>query len=473
MRKSTTKFLGILLALVMVIASFAACGKSAEETTQDDVATPAPVEEAAEEATATPEPTEAPKNLNGLSVEVANWWISDPPPEPSNQREEDTQAYREEIMSKYNFTIKEVNLGTWNEYQEIVVSSIMSGAPAADVFFMDQRFVAAPLQQGLLYPLNTLENFDFTEEKWNQTVKELMTVDGNVYGMASGRMEPRLGVFFNKRLFEEANLDPNLPYDLQAKGEWTWEKFEEICSKLTRDTNNDGTPDVYAMASFSVEFFRGAVFSNNAQFVGKDENGQFYNATGDANFLEALEWGISLYDKGYHMPRPEDSEWNWFTQPFIEGKVAMQCAEQYMVSTYKDMADDWGFVIFPKGPRGEMMTVFTENIVVMPAGIDKQLAEDIAFAYNLYTEPTPGYEDEDWKTNYYSLFRDSRAVDETLDLFYKPGHGVISYLPMIPGLDYGDVCYDLDARALTPAETVEKVQQLWQTFIDQANGKNQ
>jgi hypothetical protein len=46
----------------------------------------------------------------------------------------------------------------------------------------------------------------------------------------------------------------------------------------------------------------------------------------------------------------------------------------------------------------------------------------------------------------------------------------MSYLPLISGIDYGDVCYDLDARALTPAESVEKVQQQWQSFLDTANG---
>ena len=37
-------------------------------------------------------------------------------------------------------------------------------------------------------------------------------------------------------------------------------------------------------------------------------------------------------------------------------------------------------------------------------------------------------------------------------------------------VDYGDVTYDLDARALTPVEAVEKVQSQWQTYIDEANG---
>ena len=171
------------------------------------------------------------------------------------------------------------------------------------------------------------------------------------------------------------------------------------------------------------------------------------------------------------MPQPEGSEWDWFIQAFIDGKVAMQCAEQYKVGTWKDMDDDWGFVIFPKGPKGEMMTVFTENTVVMPATLDKERAEDVAFAYNLYTETTPGYEDEDWKTQYYTLFRDARAVEETLPLFYEPGHGTISLLAMIPGIDYGDVTYDLDAGALSPKEAVEKVQAQWQAHINASNGE--
>lgn len=474
MKSSLKKLLGILLTVALLLSMFTACGgKTEEDTTADNAVTTAPTEAEEEvKATATPSPvpTEPPIDLEGMEITIGNWWATDPPAEPTNQREEDTLKYREEIMAKHNFTIKEVNLGTWNEYQEIVVSSIMSGDPAADIFVMDQQFMAAPLQQGLLYPLNTLENYNFAEEKWNKEVLELMTFDGNVYGMAHGRMEPRLGVFFNKRLFEEANIDPELPYNLQASGEWTWDKFKELAVQLTRDINNDGTPDVYGLASFSVDWFRGCVFSNNAQFVGKDDAGKFYNASGEANFLEALEWGRSFYDEGLHMPQPEGSNWDWFISAFSEGKVAMQCAEEYKVGTWKDMADDWGFVIFPKGPKGEMMTVFTENIVVMPAGVDKELAEKVAFAYNLYTETTPGYEDEDWKSGYYSAFRDARAVEETLPLFYEPGHGTMSYLPLISGLSYGDVTYDLDAGATTPAETVEKVQQLWQTFIDQANG---
>lgn len=460
MKKNLHKLLAVVLASTMV-ASMSGCGKSGKTVSND--ATPTKSSEAT--------PTEKPRDLGGMDVTLANWWEPATPVEPANQKEEDTLKYRNEMQKKYNFKFKVTNIGSWGEYQEIVVSSIMSGNPAANVFVMDQSFVGAPLGQGLLYPLNTIKSFNgFKDVKWNQKVKDLMTFDGNTYGMATGRMEPRLGIFWNKRLFEEAGLDPELPYDLQKSGEWTWDKFTEIAKKLTRDTNNDGTPDVYALQSFSVDWFRGCVTSNGAHFITKDSTGKFVNATGDANFLEALKWGRSFMDQKLTMPQPKGSSWDWFIQAFKEGKVAMQCAEEYKVGTWKDMDDDWGFVIFPKGPKGEMMTVFGENIVVMPAGVDADKTDKAAFAYDLWTNETPGYKDADtWKENYYKNFRDSRAVDETLPLFYEEKHGTLDPLPLVPGLSYGDITYSLDAGQSTPQECVEKVSTLWKTFIDKAN----
>lgn len=475
-RRYWKKIFGLILISTMLIFALSACSKGGDDAGAPDPTT-VPVVATDDEASdmdeepATPTPTPEPKDLKGQTIVIADWWTTDPNPEPKNTREEDTYRYREEFMDEYNFTITRENIGAFGEYQEIVITSIMAGDPAADVFVMHAEHpISALLQQNLLYPLDTLENFDFTEEKWNTAVTEMLSMDGHVYGMATGRMEPRLGVFWNKRLFEEAGIDPNLPYDLQAKDEWTWEALEDLAKRNTRDLDNDGIPDVYGIASFSKDFFRGCVFSNGAEFIGY-KDGKFYNATSDPKFLKALEWGWSLYEKGYHHPLPDPQlDWQWFLPTYIEGKAAMQCAEQYKVNNYKDMEDDWGFVIFPKGPSGEMMTAFTNNTDVMPVTLDKERAEDVAFAYNLYTNVTPGYEDEDWKTQYYPLFRDARAVEETLPLFYEPEHGIISKLFMIPGIDYGDVTYDLDAGALSPAETVEKVQANWQAFIDEANG---
>lgn len=472
MKNNFKRFMGLVLISIMTMAMLAACSKDKKDDAGEEKKDPVVTEAPSSGGEETPTPTEeVVKDLQGASVVIGNWWEQDPAPEPTTQLEEDTLAYREEIMEKYNFTVATKNLGTWGEYQEIMITSTMAGAPMADVFIMDASFVAAPLAQGLLYPLDTIENFDFTEEKWNDEVLDMMTFGDTVYGMKAGRLEPRLGVFFNKRLLEEAGIDPEEPYNLQANGTWTWEAFEEMLNKTTRDTNNDGTPDTYGMASFSVDYFKAAVFSNDAEFISKDSSGLFVNGTGSANALEALQWARGLYDKGYTMPQPEGSNWDWFIAAFKDSNVAFTAAEQYKVGTWAEMADDWGFVIFPKGPNGDMVTVFNENITVMPAGMDPARAEDVAFVYDLFTNDTPGHEDTDWRTNYYPSFRDTRSVDETLTLFYEPGHGKMNLMTLVDGVAMGDIAYGLDGGTATPAEQIETVQGTWQTFIDAANGK--
>lgn len=462
----------LMLTLAMVVLNLAGCGEKKDSVETDSKVTPTetatvdPTAEPTEEATATP--TEEPaRDLGGIEVTIGNWWAGEPA-EPTTTYEEELAAYREEIQKTYNFTIKEVNIGGWGEIQELFSTSVMANDPAASIFVLDSSFVPALLNQGLFYPVNEIPSFDFTEEKWNKSVSDTMTFAGKQYGFAVGA-EPRTGVFFNKRLFEDAGLSPDLPYDLQKSGEWTWAKFEELCQKLTRDVDNDGVVDTYALASFSKDYFTAAVYSNNAKFVGKDDNGMFYNATNEPNFLEALQWARSMYDKGYTMPQPEGSEWNWFTAAFHDGQVAMRVAEEYNKGSLSDMEDDWGFVMFPAGPHGEMISILRENILVIPSCYDAETADKIAFAYNLYTEPLEGYEDADnWKLSYYSAYRDERAVDETLDRM-KNGPSVLRTDAYVYGLETGDIVYDLDAGAATPAEKIEAVQQTWDALIADAN----
>ena len=484
MRKNGKKLTAIMMTLAMA-STMTACGGDAD-TGNETPTTAANGSESTGGSTggntdkpADPTPTEAVeevpekyRDLGGMEIIIADWWSSGEEEEPKNAQEEATQAYRKEIQQKYNFKIVQKSIGGWGDHQETFTLSTMANTPAAQIFVMDQQFVAKPLANNLFYDLATLECFDFTEEKWNDNVVNLMTQGEHVYGMATGKSEPRGGIFWNKRLFEEAGLDPDLPYDLQANGEWTWQKFEELCEKLTVDKDNDGTIDTYALASFSVDMFKLAAASNNATFIGIDENGKYYNATNTPEFLEAMQWGVGLVEKGYEMPAPADSEWDWFISAFHDVKVAMTFAEQHKVSNWADMEDDWGFVMAPAGPKGQSKTVFADNIVVVPACLDEETANKVAFAYNLYTNPTPGYEEEDdWMTGYYTRFRDERAVDETLVMMYEEGRGEAWYLPLVYGTSYGDICYNIYALANTPAEKIEEVAGTWASLIEDANNK--
>ena len=264
-------------------------------------------------------------------------------------------------------------------------------------------------------------------------------------------------------------------YTLDDLTDITWSKFEEYCKKLTVDADGDGKTDQYALASFSKYYLPMCAANNNATFVSRDKDGSYQNATGSKEFLEAMNWGMSLMDKGYIMPKPDGAAWDWYKAAFRDGEVAMQTAEVYEISAFASMEDDWGFVMFPYNEKNKGATNKTtpnDNIVVMPSCFSAEEAEKIAFAYDLYTEATPGYDlDDAWKQTYYDQFRDDRAVDETLTMMHEQEHIQTSYLPLINDLDYGDFCYAVYAGATTPAKKIEAISSKWDSKISDMNKK--
>lgn len=468
------KYAAAFLAATTVLGSLAACGgdtnTGADPTKAPDAtATQAP---STPDATATPAPTEVPaRDLGGMEIIIGDHWSPEEPAAPQNAQEEATLAYRQSIMEKYNFKMQQKGIAGWGEMTDTCTNSILANDPAAQVFVLDSSFVAKPMSNGLFYDLATLEEFDFTEDKWNQGVLAQMTVGDSIYGMSSGKTEARLGVFWNKRLFEEAGLDPDLPYDLQASGEWTWSKFKEICGQLTRDTNADGVIDTYAMGNFGPDICKGLIASKGTELV-TVVDGKFVNNSGSQEVLDALNFAKELGDAGYEMPQPADSQWDWYKAAFSDGWFAMQFNETYMAGqNWKDMEDDFGFVCVPKPDGADSYhTIFNENIVVIPSCYDAETASKIAFAYNLWTNPTPGYEEEgDWKDTYYTRFRDERAVDETLEIFFSEGVGDFEHLPLVYGLSYGNIAYSYPFASQTPAEKIEEIKGTWDAAIAEAN----
>lgn len=411
-------------------------------------------------------------DLGGMKISIGDWYTSDEVGESEYAKA--TEDYRKEIMDKYNFEIKRETKYSYQDQQETYVNGVMSNSPSCQLFYLYQEMVSAPLMKGLMYDLGSLPEFDFKEEKWNQTVVELMSIGNGIWGMNT-EAEPRGGVFFNKRMLKEAGIDEDEPYDLQADGKWTWDKFEEYCKKLTVDSDGDGKTDQYALASFSKYYLPMCAANNNATFVSRDDKGNYVNATGTKEFLKAMNWGMSLYNKGYIMPKPDGANWDWYKAAFRDGEVAMQTAEVYEISAFSTMEDDWGFVMFPYNQDNKEATNKTtpnDNIIVMPSCYDQEEAEKIAFAYDLYTEPTPNYDlDDAWKETYYEQFRDERAVNETLSMMREDEHKQTSYLPLISDLDYGDFCYAVYAGATTPAKKIEAISSSWDSKINDMNKK--
>jgi ABC-type glycerol-3-phosphate transport system substrate-binding protein len=424
------------------------------------------------------------RDLGGMDIVIGNWWGNWDAfaMEGSSAEEERTVEWRRKIQQDGNFKIREANISSWDEMPQVAATSILASQPAASIFVLQPSWVVALYNQGLLYPVSDCPSVDFSQRTpvdWNVDTQNGFTFDGKSYAFSVGygSSQHADGVYWNKRLFEEAGLDPDLPYDMQKAGTWTWDAYLDICRKLTRDTNNDGQVDIYAIASAPNASIGAILASNKAAYVERDSSGKFINGTTTPAFLQALQFANRLYTEGVVKPWPQSAEWNWWASDFHDGRVAMRIDAQYIANDLQDMVDDWGFVLVPKGPSAsDYHYVSDEVICAIPSSFSAEEADKILYAYYLWQTPAPGNDTspDAWKTTSYNTYRDARAVDETLTMIRDPKYGGQKYVTFIPGFDDYAIAGGLWGDGTSsnwgdPAQLIEANSQAYEYSLSQVN----
>lgn len=415
-------------------------------------------------------------DLGGIHVILADWWSGDDweKTPASGPAEEDTRAWHKWTQKTYNYTmIQKQATGSWDSHPQFVSNYCLTGGKENYVFTIDGRSALTGMRADLFYDLSKLDNIDWSNPKWASGTEKMLVKGKSFYAMRPLAPEPRGGVFFNKRLLEEAGISAETPYDLQKAGNWTWETFEQLVAKCTYDSDNDGVIDAWGMANSSTEFAPLACMSNGMPMIGKDANGKYINNVGTDQCLEALAWCAHMATN-YEMPQPEGSEWNWMYPAFINGQVAFLADQEYMAQNngeFSGMEDDWGFVCFPLGPKGDgkYRTLHNDNMYIIPSCYDDARAAAVAKAFDFWSDLTPGYDSPDsWKEPFYSCFRDPRAVDETLQ--YMRDTPNPRYDTLIPGINYmGDVIWVTYPGYVTPQQAYEDTKNVWAGLLKDAN----
>ena len=134
------------------------------------------------------------------------------------------------------------------------------------------------------------------------------------------------------------------------------------------------------------------------------------------------------------------------------------------------MTDEYGFVCIPKGPRmDDYMNVAAPNPIAIPACYDPDKAWKIAFAYNLYTDPVPGWEDyEGWQTDFMNYGFDLEALDYTIPRMID--NIVVTYDGLIQNIDTGNgFTWNIHWEGVSTC--VERVRDAWKSYIDATNAR--
>ncbi|RDU22301.1 sugar ABC transporter substrate-binding protein [Anaerosacchariphilus polymeriproducens] len=169
-------------------------------------------------------------------------------------------------------------------------------------------------------------------------------------------------MFANKTLLKSEGIE--IP-----DRDWTWDKFYEICEKVTKDTDADGVVDQFGSYDYSWE---NAVFANGGKLF-QDKGSKCY--VGSDNVVEAVKFVYKLNQLNQnHQVTSEE---------FDSGKVAFRpfpfsefrSYQDYPLKVKKYSNFEWDCITMPAGPKGDNISqISTLQIGISARTTKEQLA---------------------------------------------------------------------------------------------------
>ncbi len=228
-------------------------------------------------------------------------------------------------------------------YQDQLVTEIANGT-APDVFWIPGTDIARFQKEGLILDLNelaTADGFDtsefYPEPMYHLTYDPETGAPGDkLWGLP--RDVSTFALYLNNDLIAEAGADD--PRALAEAGEWDWEAFVDVATKVTAlGEPNKG----FAMNSWWANY---GAFMNAA-------GGGFFNEDRTACALDTpesiagLQQVVDIFDADLAVPFGEDGEPAWKA-----GTVGMFTNGRWATPGARDVPFNWDVVQMPTGPGG-------------------------------------------------------------------------------------------------------------------------
>ena len=421
-------------------------------------------------------------DFGGKDVYIYDYWTGTDWIENNTDLTDEQQLtydYRCWLQDTYNVKIHTIQNGDWGTCAQVMIDFVTNGGEDDKLAY----FIVEPGKIGSLMTNGIAAdwNYDFSGEKWNQLDRDFVTLNGKTYGCYAGYTEPRAVLYFNKRVLEEAGIDWNTIYDMQADGTWTWDVFEEMLKTITKDTDNDGTIDIWGLTGSLDDMHNAYVFNNGGCYFDFDAEGKIYPAMNSDAVLEAFTRVRNIVSN-YFYAQPADGNWDYYKEAFKAGNIGFYTNECYCGLAFgnsdssntemANMEDEWGMVAFPVKTAGTpYITVGTgcDNITMIPSCYDEETVQKLAFLYDMWTNDAPGIDTEDsWIGDKYQ-WTDDRAIDETYWMLLNSSvANRVSLLGTQNDVLGPSLLWNYDG---TPAEIIEAGMPAWQALCDTFNGK--
>ncbi|MFC1726363.1 extracellular solute-binding protein [candidate division KSB1 bacterium] len=263
-----------------------------------------------------------------------------------------------------------------SNYNEKIMMMIASGTPP-DVFILDSNQLPAYINKDLLLDLSPyLEEAGYDTTLYYRNILSIAQRNDKLYALPNDFTT--LVVYYNKDLFDDAGVEYPGP-------DWTWDDFLDKAKKLTRDTNNDGEPDVYGFVLMPSEYYlyHPWIWLNGGDIL--DPSGSF--TTGYLNSPEteqAYQFLIDLDILHHVTPSSMVRETSFLSSMFTTRAIGMMVSGHWSLLNYKRLAKEGvkynlGVAPLPKVPGKERVTVMYETGYCVPKN-PKRLKESVKLA---------------------------------------------------------------------------------------------
>ncbi|MBR6682179.1 MAG: hypothetical protein IKL40_04250, partial [Clostridia bacterium] len=259
---------------------------------------------------------------------------------------------------KYNVVIKQMKV---DDVLTKVRASIMSGTIEFDAILASSSDLASMAIEGLLYDLNTVDRFDFNQAYWDYNAGEQLAFGNKLYFTNCDLNIHGLGyaMFFNKYLINEYNLKS--PYEYMANNTWTIDNWAKMVKSVQKDITGDGqmtSADRYGLVEDHT-LPRMFAYASGIRATTNNANGKpVITLLDDKTKLETIYAKLHEllsdsehvcctqcdYGSAYGFPTKNDYAKHLFSLDYYLF-IAHDAAD---VEYYKDMANRFGIVPFPK-----------------------------------------------------------------------------------------------------------------------------
>jgi multiple sugar transport system substrate-binding protein len=229
------------------------------------------------------------------------------------------------------------------EYQQ-KISVLAAGKSLPDIAWVSERMVPQFKENGILADVSEFkDDADFKLDDYIPSTLDLFRDGEQLLGLPFST--PPVVMFYNKTLFDQAQLtDPNT---LAAKGEWTWEQFEQSAKEIS---SSDAKNRVYG-ANFFRDWKTWAILSSYS----------WSNGSGPFNDdMTAFTWndqyGVETFELLERMMFTELSHPKAGEQvSFDAGNVGMFFDNYSYVSKAREITNfEWSIAPMPSGSQGSV-----------------------------------------------------------------------------------------------------------------------